>query len=85
MRTFIQPSKGDSPYSPFHSPFLNGESPFTKGEWASRNKIPASKMVNAFTLGGKSLFSKDEWNKLKVRFYKWTLKIDSKMKFSIYR
>jgi hypothetical protein len=32
MRTFIHPSKGDSPYSLFHSPFLKGESPFSKGE-----------------------------------------------------
>ena len=46
-RTFIHPSKGDSPYSPFHSPF-------SKGEWVSQNKIHPSKRVNAFTLEGDS-------------------------------
>ena len=56
MRTFIHPSKGDSPYSPFHSPFLKGESPFSKGEWASGKKIHPSKRVNVFTLEGESPF-----------------------------
>ena len=60
MRTFIHPSKGDSPYSPFHSPFLKGESPFSKGEWASGKKIHPSKRVNVFTLEGESPFKKGE-------------------------
>ncbi len=49
MRTFIHPSKGDSPYSPF-----------SKGEWASGKKIHLSKRVNLFTLEGESPFKKDE-------------------------
>ncbi len=51
MRTFIHPSNGDSTYSPFHSPFLKGESPFLKGEWASERKIRPSKGWKYWSLG----------------------------------
>ncbi len=47
LRTFIHPSKSDSPYKPFHSPFLKGESPFERLIHQSRRVIHPSK--------------KDEW------------------------
>jgi len=59
-RTFIHPSKVDSPYSPFNSPFFKVESPFSNGEWVSQNKIHPSKGVNAFTHEGDSPFKKGE-------------------------
>ncbi len=53
-------SKGDSSYSPFHSPFLNGEFSFQKLIHLSRSVIHPSKRVNG-RVNRRNHPSKGEW------------------------